>query len=38
MVQFAQELLDETDDLFPESPDYFEHLWPEAVRILRARP
>jgi hypothetical protein len=38
MVQFAQQLLDETDDLFPEAPDYFERLWPEAVRILRACP
>jgi hypothetical protein len=36
MVRFAQRLLDETEYLFPESPDYFERLWPEALRILRA--
>lgn len=38
MVEFAERLLNETDHVFPESPDYFEHLWPEAQRILRAYP
>ena len=38
MVQFAKRLLNETDRLFPESPDYFERLWPEAQRIIRAYP
>lgn len=37
MARFAQQLLDETAGLFPESPGYFERLWPEALRILRAR-
>ena len=37
MVQFAQQLLDETAELFPESAGYFERLWPEALRILGAR-
>ena len=33
MVQFAERLFDETDDVLPTGLDHFERLWPEAVRL-----
>ena len=35
MIHFAQALFDETDGVVPNRPDHFQHLWPEAVRILK---
>jgi hypothetical protein len=34
MVGFAARLWKETDDAIPESADYFERLWPRALKIL----
>jgi hypothetical protein len=33
MVDFAQQLFDETDGVLAPAPGYFEHLWPIARRI-----
>lgn len=37
MIQFAEALFAETDGVVPNGPDHFEHLWPEARRILEAQ-
>jgi hypothetical protein len=36
MVAFAERLFSETSHRIPAVPDYFERLWPEALRILKS--
>jgi hypothetical protein len=36
MVAFAERLFTETSYRIPAAPDYFERLWPEALRILKS--
>jgi hypothetical protein len=37
MVGFAEALFEETDGVIINGDDYFDHLWPEAHRILQAQ-
>ena len=37
MVDFAQQLFDETDDALKPGETYFEALWPIAVRLADGR-
>ena len=34
MAPFARRLFEETDGRIPVGDEYFEHLWPEALRLL----